>query len=227
MIISELQGGENDPDQLLDQELTATAFRAHPYRHPTIGWLADLRVDDAATTCTATTAASTSRTTPRWSSSATWIPPTRSRGARPALRHASRRATLADAATRSSRSSSANVASTIHKEGTTAYLKIALPRAGGDRRRLLSAAGARRRAHRRQGLNLWASFRTPPPQRSARLYRALVNTGLASIGERRPRADAASVPLHDLAHRNRGHGARRAARRRSLARARSRPYATA
>jgi zinc protease len=31
-----------------------------------------------------------------------------------------------------------------------------------------------------KGLNLWASFRTPPPQRSARLYRALVNSGLAS-----------------------------------------------
>ena len=30
VIISELQGGENDPDQLLDQELTATAFKAHP-----------------------------------------------------------------------------------------------------------------------------------------------------------------------------------------------------
>ena len=42
IIISELQGGENDPDQLLDQELTATAFKAHPYRHPTIGWLSDL-----------------------------------------------------------------------------------------------------------------------------------------------------------------------------------------
>ena len=43
VIISELQGGENDPDQFLDQELTATAFKAHPYRHPTIGWLADLQ----------------------------------------------------------------------------------------------------------------------------------------------------------------------------------------
>src|SRR3954465_12980135 len=43
VIISELQGGENDPDQLLDQELTATAFRAHPYGHPTIGWLSDLQ----------------------------------------------------------------------------------------------------------------------------------------------------------------------------------------
>src|SRR5918998_1458122 len=43
VIISELQGGENDPDQLLDQELTATAFKAHGYRHPTIGWLSDLQ----------------------------------------------------------------------------------------------------------------------------------------------------------------------------------------
>ena len=43
VIISELQGGENDPDQLLDQELTATAFKAHTYRHPTIGWLSDLQ----------------------------------------------------------------------------------------------------------------------------------------------------------------------------------------
>src|SRR4029078_6512011 len=42
VIISELQGGETDPDQLLDQELTATAFKAHTYRHPTIGWQSDL-----------------------------------------------------------------------------------------------------------------------------------------------------------------------------------------
>src|SRR6476659_8327935 len=43
VIISELQGGENDPEQLLDVEVTATAFRAHAYRHPTIGWLEDLQ----------------------------------------------------------------------------------------------------------------------------------------------------------------------------------------
>ena len=42
VIISELQGNENDPDQLLDTEVTAAAFKAHPYRHPTIGWLGDL-----------------------------------------------------------------------------------------------------------------------------------------------------------------------------------------
>jgi len=31
-----------------------------------------------------------------------------------------------------------------------------------------------------KGLNLWSSFRTPPPQRSARLYRALVEGRLAA-----------------------------------------------
>ena len=43
VIISELQGGENEPEQLLDTEVTATAFKVHPYHHPTIGWLADLQ----------------------------------------------------------------------------------------------------------------------------------------------------------------------------------------
>ena len=47
VIISELQGGENDPDTLLEQEVIAAAFKVHPYRHPTIGWLADLADDDA------------------------------------------------------------------------------------------------------------------------------------------------------------------------------------
>jgi zinc protease len=46
VIISELQGGENDPDQLLDTEVTATALRVHPYGHPTIGWLQDLQSMD-------------------------------------------------------------------------------------------------------------------------------------------------------------------------------------
>jgi zinc protease len=43
VVISELQGGENDPDQLLDNEVAATALRVHPYGHPTIGWLHDLQ----------------------------------------------------------------------------------------------------------------------------------------------------------------------------------------
>src|SRR5688500_19959053 len=43
VIISELQGGENDPEQLLDTEVTAAAFKVHPYHHPTIGWLSDLQ----------------------------------------------------------------------------------------------------------------------------------------------------------------------------------------
>ena len=43
VIISELQGGENDPDQLLEVEVTAAAFKSHPYAHPTIGWLTDLQ----------------------------------------------------------------------------------------------------------------------------------------------------------------------------------------
>ena len=68
----------------------------------------------------------------------------------------------------------------IRKEGTTAYLKVGYhaPSATGEHfvpLLILDAVltGAK-------GLNLWSSFRVPPPQRSARLYRALVERGLAS-----------------------------------------------
>ncbi len=43
VVISELQGGENDPRTYLDKEVTGTALQAHPYRWPTIGYLSDLR----------------------------------------------------------------------------------------------------------------------------------------------------------------------------------------
>lgn len=42
VIISELRGNENDPSELLDRELNAAAFRAHPYRWPVIGWQSDI-----------------------------------------------------------------------------------------------------------------------------------------------------------------------------------------
>ena len=68
----------------------------------------------------------------------------------------------------------------VSREGTTAYLKLAYraPALGDPDffpMLVLDAilAGAK-------GINLWSSFRTPPPQRSARLYRALVERRLAS-----------------------------------------------
>jgi zinc protease len=68
----------------------------------------------------------------------------------------------------------------VLREGTTAYLKLAYhaPAAGNPDffpMLVLDAilTGAK-------GINLWSSFRTPPPQRSARLYRALVESRLAS-----------------------------------------------
>jgi zinc protease len=44
VILSELQGGENDPEELLDKETTALAIQAHPYHWPTIGWESDIHV---------------------------------------------------------------------------------------------------------------------------------------------------------------------------------------
>jgi zinc protease len=42
VIISERQGDENEPTFLLDEEVTSAAFRVHPYRQQTIGDMCDL-----------------------------------------------------------------------------------------------------------------------------------------------------------------------------------------
>ena len=43
IILSERQGAENSPAYLLYEEVVATAFHAHPYQHPVIGFETDLR----------------------------------------------------------------------------------------------------------------------------------------------------------------------------------------
>lgn len=178
VIISELQGGENDPEQLLDQELTATAFHAHPYRHPTIGWLPDLETmtrDDLYAyyrrfyvpnnaTLVVVGDVETREVIAGAVRHFGGIPPgeigRRSYTREPA-QIGERRVVVA-------------------REGTTAYLKVgyhapALGEPAFFPLLVLDAVltGAK-------GLNLWASFRAAAPQRSARLYQALVNTGLAS-----------------------------------------------
>jgi len=42
VIMSERQGAENDPTFLLSEEVVGTAFRVHPYHHDTIGDMCDL-----------------------------------------------------------------------------------------------------------------------------------------------------------------------------------------
>ncbi|MEE9219342.1 MAG: pitrilysin family protein [Acidobacteriota bacterium] len=41
-VLSELKGYENDPWSLLFDDVAAVAFREHPYRYNTVGWLSDL-----------------------------------------------------------------------------------------------------------------------------------------------------------------------------------------
>jgi zinc protease len=178
VIIAELQGGENDPDQLLDQELTATAFKAHTYRHPTIGWLSDLQtmtrddlygyyrhyyVPNNATLVIVgdvDTDEALRRIDDHFRSIQSGAEPVRNRTTEPEQTGERRL--------------------TIRKEGTTAYLKVGYhaPSVGEpDFFPLLVLDAVLTGA---KGLNLWSSFRVPAPQRSARLYRALVERGLAS-----------------------------------------------
>jgi zinc protease len=178
VIISELQGGENDPDTLLDQELMAAAIKAHPYRNPTIGWLSDLE--------TMTRDDLYRHYRRHYVPNNATLVIVGDVDARDALRRVVERfggvpagEVVRRAHTREPEQLGERRV-TVSREGTTAYLKIAYhaPAASEDGffpMVVLDAVltGAK-------GLNLWSSFRTPPPQRSARLYRALVDTGLAS-----------------------------------------------
>jgi zinc protease len=178
VIISELQGGENDPDQLLDTEVTAAAFKAHPYGHPTIGWLSDLQrmtrdelygyyrryyVPNNATLVVVGDVEPDEvfRSAQRhFGAVQPGVVPPRIYSKEPA-QIGERRVTIA-------------------REGTTAYLKIAYhaPAVGDpDFVAMLIIDAVLTGA---KGVNLWSSFRTPPPQRSARLYRSLVDSRLAS-----------------------------------------------
>jgi zinc protease len=184
VIISELQGGENDPDQLLDQELTATAFRAHTYRHPTIGWLGDLKSmtrDDlygyyrrfyVPNNATLVVVGDVD------AEDAVRRVEARFGGIEP--REVGRRTGTMEPEQLGERRV------TVAREATTAYLKLgyhapALADPAFFPMLVLDSVltGAK-------GLNLWASFRTPPPQRSARLYQQLIDTGLASAPTQHP-----------------------------------------
>ena len=178
VIISELQGNENDPDQLLETEVTATAFKAHPYRHPTIGWLGDLQTmtrDDLYgyyrrhyTPNNATlvivgdvdTDDAIRRADQAFGGIASGSLPERVRTAEPP-QMGERRVTL-------------------RREGTTAYLKVAFHAPAVEDPDFVpmlvldaALAGAK-------GLSVWASFRDVPPQKRSRLYRTLVDGGLAA-----------------------------------------------
>ncbi|MEM1042593.1 MAG: pitrilysin family protein [Bacteroidota bacterium] len=48
VVLNELDRGENDPTRKLLQALHATAYFAHPYGHPTIGWRSDVETVTAA-----------------------------------------------------------------------------------------------------------------------------------------------------------------------------------
>jgi len=178
VIISELQGGENDPDQLLDTEVTASAFRAHPYRHPTIGWIDDLRSmtrDDlyghyrrhyVPTNATLVVVGAVDAETvlrgaeKHFGSIAPGVPLVRARAHEPRQ--------LGERRVR------------IEREGTTAYLKYAWHAPSATDADFFPMLVLDAGLTGAKGMNLWTSFRGVPPQRKARLYGALVERGLAS-----------------------------------------------
>ena len=210
VIISELQGGENDPDQLLDQELTATAFRLTPIATRRLAGC-PICSRCRATISTATTAATTCPTMRRSSSLATSTPTLRCER----VPHISIRIAPGESAApaHSEPEQTGERRVVIAKEGTTAYLKIAYHAPAAVMPRSIRCSCSTPCSPARRASTSGQAFESPPPQRSTRLYRALVDTGLASAVSGATHAHRAAVPLHDLGDRYR----RRAARRRRSA----------
>jgi zinc protease len=178
VIISELQGGENDPEQLLDTEVTATAFKVHPYHHPTIGWLPDLQtmsrddlyghyrkfyVPSNATLVIVgdvDTEDVLKKVEKQFGGIAAGSRPARIRQSEPE-QQAERRVVL-------------------RKEGTTAYWKAVFHAPAFEHEDFFPLLVADAVLNGAAGLNIWSMGGVSRPQRSARLYRALVDKGLAS-----------------------------------------------
>jgi zinc protease len=178
VVISELQGGENDPEQVLDNEVTATAFREHPYRHPTIGWLDDLRSmrredlyshyrrfyipNNATLVIVGDVDADDvfARAERYFAGIPSGPEPPRIRVIEPP-QLGERRVT-------------------IEREGLTGYVKLAFHAPAATDADFFPMLVLDSVLTGAKGVNLWSSFRVAPPQRKARLYRALVECGLAS-----------------------------------------------
>lgn len=175
VVISERQGAENDPTFLLGEEVVAAAFRIHPYRHETIGDLCDLQTitrDDL------------------WRHYQTYYGPNNAVVVAVGDFEASRmRARIEElfgpiparanppAVNRPEPPQRGERRVRLEGPGNTAYLEVAYhaPAAGDPDffpmvilSTILTGAS---------GMNLFAP---PPPNRSSRLYRALVETELAA-----------------------------------------------
>jgi len=178
VIISELQGNENDPDQLLDTEVTAAAFTDHPYRHPTIGWLRDLE------TMSRDDLYGYYRRHYRPNNATLVIVGNietddvlrRSEKAFGGLEAGS----LPERAQTSEPKQTEERRVTLRRKGSTAYLKVAYHAPAVDDADFAPMLVLDAVLTGAKGLNLWASFRAAPPQRRSRLYRALVDAGLAA-----------------------------------------------
>jgi zinc protease len=178
VIISELQGGENDPEQLLDLDVTATALKVHPYRHPTIGWQSDVE--------TMTREDLFGHYKRYYTPSNATIVIVGDVNSDDALRRVERQfgsiaangMPLRRTATEPRQEAERRV--TLRKEGTTAYWKAVYHAPAFADAAFFPLLVADAVLSGGAGLNIWSAGRVARPQRSSRLYRRLVDSGLTS-----------------------------------------------
>jgi zinc protease len=175
VIISERQGAENRPTFLLSEEVTGAAFRVHPYHHETIGDLCDLETITHADL---------------WQHYQTHYGPNNAIaiavGDFEAPRMLDRIQELFGPIPARSQPQPIHRPEppqrgerrvTLEGPGSTAYLQVAYRTPAATDPDFFAAVVLGTILTGASGMNLFAP---PPPNRSSRLYRALVETGLAA-----------------------------------------------
>ncbi len=178
VIISERQGAENEPTFLLGEELVAAAFRVHPYHHETIGDMCDLE---------------TISHEQLWNHYQTYYGPNNAVAV--AVGDFDSPEMLDRIAELFGPLDARSDPPPVHRPeppqrgerrvnltagGTTSYLQVAYHAPAASQADFFPLAVLTTILTGASGMNLFASS---PPNRSSRLYRALVETGLAaSVG---------------------------------------------
>jgi zinc protease len=178
VIISELQGSENDPDQLLETEVTAAAMKVHPYRHPTIGWKSDLET----MTCEELKAHYATYYAPDNAAIviAGDIDPDDALGRVAQAFGALRPSGVVRPARTSEPAQEGERRVVLERPGHVAYVKLAYHAPAFTHDDFAPALVLDAILTGAKGLNLWCSFKPGGAQRRSRLYRALVERSLAS-----------------------------------------------
>ena len=180
VILAELHGAENDPEQVLETEVVAAALKAHPYRHPTIGWESDLRTMTRADLVSHYRRHYGPANATLVVAGAVHAPDVLRRVADRFDGRGKGRQTIAPLRPVDEPPPPGARLVVIERPGSSHFVKCVCPAPAVTAHDFPAMLAADAVLSGASGLNIWAAAGPLPPQRQSRLYRALVEPGLAA-----------------------------------------------